>query len=110
MLITNIAAPLGEEEVHAMTHVGILGIAGLAVIIVAMVLWFTMTVRANRRRMPPRGIPDQQPPRGPVMGGQQSGDPGQVNPTRDEPTHVEEPRRDEEPRENRDGGTGPLDL
>lgn len=88
-----------------MTQVGIFGIVGLAVVVVAMVLWFTLTVRANRRRMVPREIPDQQPPRGPVMGGQQRGDPGQKIPTRDEP----EPRQDEGQSENRRRGNGPLD-
>ena len=80
-----------------MSAIGTLGVIALTVIVLALVLWIMMVVRANRDPVQTRD-PGGKPKRGPVSGGVIRGDPGQGILTGEAP-------REDEPRRN-----SPLDL
>ena len=84
-----------------MSGIGVLAVIGLIVIVIVLLFWVFMTVRANRNPTV-NEHPDENLKRGPVSGGVIRGDPGQNSLTGE--AHEVKPRREE----NR--GHGPLDL
>jgi hypothetical protein len=92
-----------------MSHIGVLGVVGLTVIILALVLWITMIVRARRNPAVTKA-PDDEPGRGPISGGVIRGDPGQVILTGEAPREDELRREDEAARDDERRRNGPLDL
>jgi hypothetical protein len=80
-----------------MSTIGTLGVIGLVVIVLALLGWVFMIVRANKDPAQNKKQPGK-PKRGPVSGGVIRGDPGQSILT------GEAPRQDERPK------NGPLDL
>jgi hypothetical protein len=89
-----------------MSRIGPLGVAGLIVIVLALVLWIVMTIRAQRNPILPK-VHDEQPPRGPISGGVMRGDPGQVIPTGEAPRYDEDGRETGEPPEDEGRSNGP---
>jgi hypothetical protein len=67
-----------------MTNIGIFGIVALFVIVIALLGWIWMTVRANNDPVQSKH-PDDRLKRGPVSGGAIHGDPGQSILTGDAP-------------------------
>lgn len=59
-----------------MSGIGTLGVIGLIVIVLALLAWIFMVVRANQRPMETKD-PGGKLKRGPVSGGAIHGDPGQ---------------------------------
>jgi hypothetical protein len=85
------------KEVWLVSGIGVLGVIGLIVIVLALLGWVVMIIRAQRdpvQTKEPRG----KLKRGPVSGGAIRGDPGQSILT------GEAPRQDEPPRNS------PMDL
>jgi hypothetical protein len=80
-----------------MSGIGVLSVIGLVVIVLALLVWIFMILRADRDPMQGK-TPRGKLKRGPVSGGAIRGDPGQNILTGDAP------RTDESPR------NGPLDL
>lgn len=87
-----------------MSRIGPLAVVGLIVIVVVLVLWIAMLIRARRDPSLKSDVEGKPPPRGPVSGGVMRGDPGQVIPTGE--VAPEEFDRDEPKRH----GTSPMDL
>jgi hypothetical protein len=84
-----------------MSRIGVLEVVGLVLIVLALVLWIVMLVRARHDPSVKSAVRGQPPPRGPVSGGVMRGDPGQVIPT-GEAAPSEESERGR--------GSSPLDL
>ena len=80
-----------------MSSIGVLGVIALIVIVLALVVWIYMLVRANHDPIQNKE-PGGKLKRGPVSGGAIHGDPGQNILTGEAP-------RQEEPRKN-----SPMDL
>jgi hypothetical protein len=80
-----------------MSGIGVLGIVGMIVIVIALAGWIFAVVRANRDPMQTKGRRGKLK-RGPVSGGAIRGDPGQNILTGEAPRQEEPPRK------------GPLDL
>ncbi|GLY77659.1 hypothetical protein [Actinoallomurus iriomotensis] len=59
-----------------MSNIGILAVIGLILIVIVLIGWIFMTVRANRHPMKSKD-PGGRLKRGPVSGGAIHGDPGQ---------------------------------
>jgi hypothetical protein len=76
-----------------MSGIGILGVIGLIVIVLALLGWIAMTVRASRDPMQTKK-PSERLKRGPVSGGAIHGDPGQNILTGEAPRQ-DEPRRND---------------
>jgi hypothetical protein len=65
-----------SKEGSAISNIGILAVLGLVLIVLVLVGWIFMTVRASRHPMKSRN-PGGRLRRGPVSGGAIHGDPGQ---------------------------------
>lgn len=75
-----------------MTNIGMFGLIALFVIVIALLGWIWMTVRANNDPIQTKH-PDDRLKRGPVSGGAIHGDPGQSILTGEAPRQ-DEPDRD----------------
>jgi hypothetical protein len=86
-----------------MSRVGFLGAVGLVVIVLALLAWIIVVIRAGRSPVQTED-PGGKLKRGPVSGGAIRGDPGQNILT------GEAPRQDEEAREGEKPRNSPMDL
>jgi hypothetical protein len=75
-----------------MTNIGTLGVVALVVVVLALLGWILMIVRADRHPMPTKN-PGGRLKRGPVSGGVIHGDPGQEILTGEAPRQ-DEPRKE----------------
>lgn len=76
-----------------MSNIGIPGVIGLIVIVVALLVWVMMVIRANRNPVQARRSSGKLK-RGPVSGGAIRGDPGQNILTGEAPRQDEHPESD----------------
>jgi hypothetical protein len=76
-----------------MTHIGVLGVTGLVLIMIALGVWLFMTMRASRNPAQNRDDGGKLK-RGPVSGGVIHGDPGQSMLTGEAPRQDEQPEKD----------------